>query len=168
MSLSDIPVKEFFNSAESSSPKSTTNQDNAHQTPTNNKTVTVSTVKDFAGKVQYTKINKLPDISCLHSQTHKERRKPNLTTSNALFATVAWTVEPAFQLFKLCLEVVWVDVTSHSNNKGFHLLTFMSRLSIGKQLYGYGSSYQISRDSAFDEFSKRPSPPLSQSGYMIV
>jgi hypothetical protein len=30
--------------------------------------------------------------------------------------------------------VVWVDVTSHSTNKGFHLLTFSSRLSIGKQI----------------------------------
>jgi hypothetical protein len=35
VSLSDIPMREFFNSVESSSPKSTTNQDNAHQTPTN-------------------------------------------------------------------------------------------------------------------------------------
>ncbi len=47
---------------------------------------------------------------------------------------VAWIVKPAFQLFKLCPEVVWVDVTSHSNNKGFHLLTFSSHLSIGKQI----------------------------------
>jgi hypothetical protein len=30
--------------------------------------------------------------------------------------------------------VVWVDVTSHSNNKGFHLLSFSSRLSIGEQI----------------------------------
>ncbi len=29
--------------------------------------------------------------------------------------------------------MVWVDVTSHSNNKGFHLLTFSSHLSICKQ-----------------------------------
>jgi hypothetical protein len=43
-------------------------------------------------------------------------------------------VKPAFQLFKLCPEVVWLDVTSHSNNKGFHLLTFSSSFSIGKQI----------------------------------
>jgi hypothetical protein len=30
--------------------------------------------------------------------------------------------------------VVWVDVTSHSNNKGFHFLTFSLCLSIDKQL----------------------------------
>ncbi len=56
VSLSDIPVKEFFNSAESRSPKSTINQDNSHQTPTTSLTVTVPTVKDFSGKVQYTEI----------------------------------------------------------------------------------------------------------------
>ncbi len=134
MSLSDIPVQEFFNSAESGSPKSTTNQDNAHQTPTTSLTVTVSTIKDFSGKVQYTEIKKLPNISCLHSQIHEERCKCNLTRSNALFIAVTWTVKPAFQLFKLCPEVVWVDVTSHSNNKRFHLVTFLSRLSIGKQI----------------------------------
>ncbi len=47
---------------------------------------------------------------------------------------MAWIVKPAFQLFKLCPEVVWLDVTSHSKNKGFHLLTFSSCLSIGKQI----------------------------------
>ncbi len=67
VSLSDVPMREFLKSAESNAPKFTTKQDNAHQTPTNNKTVTVSTVKDFSGKVQYTEINKLPDIPCLHS-----------------------------------------------------------------------------------------------------
>jgi hypothetical protein len=96
MSLSDIPVKEFFNSAESSSPKSTTNQDNAHQTPSTSLTVTVSTVKDFSGKVQYTEIKELPNISCLHSQIYKERRECNLTRFDALFIAVAWTVKPAF------------------------------------------------------------------------
>ncbi len=30
--------------------------------------------------------------------------------------------------------MVWVDVTSHSNNGGFHLLTFSSCLSFGKQI----------------------------------
>jgi hypothetical protein len=30
--------------------------------------------------------------------------------------------------------VVWVNVISHANNKGFHLLTFSSSLSIGKQI----------------------------------
>jgi hypothetical protein len=33
-----------------------------------------------------------------------------------------------------CPEVIWIDVTSHSNNKGFHLLTLSSKTSIGKQV----------------------------------
>ncbi len=57
-----------------------------------------------------------------------------MNKEDALFIAVAWIVKPAFRLFKLCPEVVWLDVTSHSNNKGFHLLTFSSRLSIGKQI----------------------------------
>ena len=43
-------------------------------------------------------------------------------------------MKPVFCLFKQCPEVVWVDVTSHSNNMGFHLPTFSSLLSIGKQV----------------------------------
>ncbi len=33
----------------------------------------------------------------------------------------------------LCPQVFWVDVTSHSNNKGFDLLTFSCHTSVGKQ-----------------------------------
>ena len=51
-----------------------------------------------------------------------------------LFISVAWTVLPVFRLFLLCPEVIWCDVTSHSNNKGFHLLTFSCRVSINKQV----------------------------------
>jgi hypothetical protein len=125
VSLSDVPVRLFFNSVKSSLPKSTTNQDNAHQTPTNNGTVTLSTVKDFLGKVQYTEINKLPDISCLHSQIHEERCERNLTMSMH------------FSLLSPGL------LNQHSNysssvqklfGSGFHLLTFSSCLSIEKQI----------------------------------
>ena len=64
----------------------------------------------------------------------EEREERSLHKEDALFIAVAWIVKPALKLFKLCPEVIWVDVTSHSNNKGFHLLTFSSRLSIGKQI----------------------------------
>ena len=36
--------------------------------------------------------------------------------------------------FLLCPEVIWCDVTSHSNNKGFDLLTFSCRTSVDKQV----------------------------------
>jgi hypothetical protein len=134
VSLSEVPAKEFFNSAENSSPKSLTNQDTVAKSLTNNNTATMSTVKDFFGKIEYREFDKKSDIACLANQIQDKRRKCNLTMAHALFIVVAWIVKPSFRFFKLCPEVVWVDVTSHSNNKRFHLLTFLSRLLTGKQI----------------------------------
>ena len=65
---------------------------------------------------------------CMSVSANSRRvRERLLIKADALF-------KPAFRLFQLCLEVIWVDVTSHSNNKGFHLLTFSSWLLIGKQI----------------------------------
>ena len=55
-------------------------------------------------------------------------------TTDILFISVAWIVIPVFRFFLLCPEVIWCDVTSHSNNKGFHLLTFSCRTSIDRQV----------------------------------
>ena len=38
------------------------------------------------------------------------------------------------RFFKLCPKVIFCDVTSHSNNKGFRLYNFSCRTSIGKQV----------------------------------
>ncbi len=62
-----------------------------------------------------------------------ERLDRNLSPTDILFIAVAWTNLPALRLFILCPEVIWVDVTSHSNYKGFNLLTFSCHASIGKQ-----------------------------------
>jgi hypothetical protein len=96
-------------------------------------TITISTTKAFTGHVHYEPINESSKITSFGTNNNK-RSERCLQKEEALFIAVAWIVKPAFQLFKLCPEVVWVDVTSHSNNKGFHLLTFSSRLSIGKQV----------------------------------
>ena len=96
--------------------------------------MTMSTTKLITGHVHYEPINESSAFSSLATQINEERSERNLQNEQALFIAVAWIVKPAFQLFKLCPEVVWVDVTSHSNNKGFHLLTFSSHLSIGKQI----------------------------------
>ncbi len=117
--LSDVPIKDYFDV------KSTDCYVN---------TMTMSTTKSFTGHVHYEPINESSEISFLSAQINKERSERNLQKEEALFIAVAWIVKPAFRLFKLCPEVVWVDVTFHSNNKGFHLLTFSSRLSIGKQI----------------------------------
>ncbi|KAL7525758.1 hypothetical protein ACHAXR_001148, partial [Thalassiosira sp. AJA248-18] len=54
----------------------------------------------------------------------KERVARKLKKKDELFIAIAWTLMPLFRFFLLCPEVVWCDVTSHSNNKGFSLLTF--------------------------------------------
>ena len=119
VSLADVPVADYFGK---------------ESLPASLETVTVSTSKPFTGEVQYSLIDDSSDISTLLNQISLERRDRQLMKDDSLFIGVAWIVKPAFRLFKLCPEVVWVDVTSHSNNKGFHLLTFSSRLSIGKQI----------------------------------
>ncbi len=89
ISLFDVPVKEFFDLTENSSPKSLTNQDNANKTLTTNDTVTVSTVKDFSGKIEYREMNEQSGIVCLANQIQDERRKRNLTKDNDLFIAIA-------------------------------------------------------------------------------
>ena len=64
----------------------------------------------------------------------QERIERKLDKNDELFIAVGWIVLPAFRYFKLCPEVIWCDVTSHSNNKGFHLLTFSCRTSVDKQV----------------------------------
>ena len=64
----------------------------------------------------------------------EERMCRGLNTKDILFISVAWIVLPAFRFFLLCPEVIWFDVTSHSNNKGYHLLTFSCRSLTGHQV----------------------------------
>ncbi len=94
----------------------------------------ISTHKVSPGDVRYTKIKNNSNLECLSKQISEEQEERNLHKNDALFIVVAWISKPAFRLFKLCPEVVWVDATSHSNNKGFHLLTFSCRTLIGKQV----------------------------------
>ena len=124
ISLSDVSAKDFFDT--NADPKSLTEDDND--------TVTISTYKVSPGDVRYTEIKNHSSLEGLSKQISEERVERKLLKNDALFIAVAWISKPAFRLFKLCPEVVWVDATSHSNNKGFHLLTFSSRTSIGKQV----------------------------------
>ncbi len=119
VSLSDVPIKDYFD---------------VKNTDCNVDAMTMSTTKSFTGHVHHEPINESSAILSLSAQINEERLERNLQKEEALFIVVAWIVKPAFRLFKLCPEVGWVNVTSHYNNKGFHLLTFSSRLSIGKQI----------------------------------
>lgn len=64
-----------------------------------------------------------------------ERSTRQLKKTDTVFIAVAWMFVPLFRFFCLCPEVIWVDVTSHSNNKGFHLFTVSCRVtSLKKQV----------------------------------
>ena len=68
VSLSDVPVKEFFDSQASPTLKCDTNHD----------TVAISTMKSFSGDVHYREINDNPDTECLLDQIAQERQERNL------------------------------------------------------------------------------------------
>ncbi len=57
-----------------------------------------------------------------------------MDTKQVLYISIGWTKIHAFWLFILCPEVVWWDVTSPSNNKGFCVLTFSCWTSVDKQV----------------------------------
>jgi hypothetical protein len=64
VSLSDVPVKEFFESKEITTLKCNTNHD----------TVTISTMKSFSGEIHYREINENPNTECLLDQIAEERQ----------------------------------------------------------------------------------------------
>ncbi len=119
VSLSDVPIKDYFD---------------VNNTDCNVDTMTLSTTKSFTGHVHYEPNNESSEINPPSAQINDKRSEWCLQKEEALFIAVAWIVKPAFQLFKSCPDVVWIDANSHSNNKRFHLLTFSSRLPICKQI----------------------------------
>ncbi len=122
--LSDVPKQEFFNDDNFSKTKNPLSQ---------NHSITLSTTKRSDGTIINSPVSMLTSIKDIESLAKKERVECNLSGNDILFISIAWTVLPALRLFMLCPEVFWVDVTSHSNNKGFDLLTFSCRTSVGKQ-----------------------------------
>lgn len=78
-------------------------------------------------------LREITDVNLIGRVT-EERKERQLSCTEGLFIAVAWVLKPALRFFMLCPEVFFLDVTLHSNNKGFHLLTFLSRSSIGKQV----------------------------------
>ena len=96
--------------------------------------MTISTNKEEGGHVTNYDSSTLPELKDLESLAKQERIERKLDKNDVLFIAVGWLVLPAFRYFKLCPEVIWCDVTSHLNNKGFHLLTFSCRTSVDEQV----------------------------------
>ena len=97
-------------------------------------TVTISTLKEDGGEVVNYDSSMVTGLKELEELAKKERVERKMDKNDVLFIAIGWIVLPAFRYFKLCPEVIWCDVTSHSNNKGFHLLTFSCRTSVDKQV----------------------------------
>ena len=96
--------------------------------------VTLSTTKVSNGTIVNTPVSDIPKLSHLADVARHARSTQKLKPNQYLFMAIAWTMLPSLRYFFLCPEVLWFDVTSHSNNKGFCLLTFSCRTSLNKQV----------------------------------
>ncbi|KAL7529904.1 hypothetical protein ACHAXR_003219, partial [Thalassiosira sp. AJA248-18] len=96
-------------------------------------TVTMSLSKDENNNITQEDIRTKKSLAEIDVLAKKERIARKLKKKDELFISIAWTVMPLFRFFLLCPEVIWCDVTSHSNNKGFSLFTFSCRTSLDRQ-----------------------------------
>mmetsp|Transcript_23810 Transcript_23810/g.54521 ORF Transcript_23810/g.54521 Transcript_23810/m.54521 type:complete len:1402 (-) Transcript_23810:247-4452(-) len=120
--LSDIPLSDLREPTKRAS------------TEVSNGTVTVSTSKDEDGNISTTEVTDIPNMAHTECTAKTERSQRGLESFQVLFMAIGWVFLPMLRFVKLCPEVIWCDITSHSNNKGFHLMTFSCRnTSINKQ-----------------------------------
>ena len=98
------------------------------------KTVTVSTTKSDNKTLLTTPVTDNPNLAGIDDKIEEACDDRKLDSNQHLFVSIAWIVIPVFRYFLLCPEVIWCDVTSHSNCRGFHLLTFSCRTSLDRQV----------------------------------
>ncbi len=127
--LSDVPKLDFSNDNFSGS----TNVSETHDPTIEEDSITLSTTKHPNGRIVNLPLSDISSMKGIEPLVKLERSERNLSHDDILFVSIAWTVLPALRLFMLCPEVFWVDVTSHSNSKGFDLVTFSCKTSVGKQ-----------------------------------
>ena len=96
--------------------------------------VVVSTTKQDDGEIVNTPVSDVLAMEPMEKAAKLSRRIQEIRDQQYQFIAIAWIVLPCFCYFLLCPEVVWFDVTSHSNNKGFMLLTFSCRASLDQQV----------------------------------
>ena len=63
-----------------------------------------------------------------------DRVSRGIEINEQVFHSIAWADERTLRYFLLCPEAITCDITSHTNNAGFHLLTFSCKTSIDKQV----------------------------------
>ena len=96
--------------------------------------VLLSTTKTEAGDIINSNLSTHPSAKGLVDRTRLSRRNRKIRAKQYQFVSIAWTILPVFRYFLLCPEVIWCDVTSHTNNKGYMLLTFTCRTSLSRQV----------------------------------
>ncbi len=114
--LSDISINEYLS----------TNEGSNFHNKKSNKSITISTSKNEFSVITNHLISENPNLNDLQEIATNERHDRKLDTKMVLFISIGWTTTLALQLFMLCLEVVWCDVTPHSNNIGFSSHIIMS------------------------------------------
>ena len=90
--------------------------------------VSLSVTKTSDGSLINTDISEDPEMKPIADMMEKSRQTLNVDPNQSILFSIAWIQLPSIRFFKLCPEVIWMDITSHSNNKGFHLLTFSCTL----------------------------------------
>ena len=128
--LSNIPITELKSGVTAS--RNDLQMPNTHNK--SNENVTVATSKDDNGNITSTEVLNIKELSYTDETAKDERVQRELKPDQILFMAIGFVFIPILQFVKLCPEVIWCDITSYSNNKGFHLLTFSCRnTAIGKQ-----------------------------------
>ena len=64
----------------------------------------------------------------------EDRKSRGIAINEQVFHSIAWSDERTLRYFQLCPQAITCDITSHTNNAGFHLLTFSCKTSIDKQV----------------------------------
>ena len=110
--------------------------DSLHDQASLSNTVTISTTKNEDGEVIINRPSPSEDgvLSQVETVAKRTRAERKIGAAQYLFFSIAWVHLPVFRYFKLCPEVIWCDVTSHSNKMGYKLLTFSCRASVNKQV----------------------------------
>eukprot|EP00984_Skeletonema_dohrnii_P007341 scaffold2656_cov152-Skeletonema_dohrnii-CCMP3373.AAC.1 len=75
-----------------------------------------------------------PSMKKVVEMVHEDRKERKIGSNQNLFLSVMWAEKENLRYFKMYRETVFVDVTSHSNNKKYHLLTFSCKSGANKQV----------------------------------
>ncbi|KAL3756458.1 hypothetical protein ACHAWU_009852, partial [Discostella pseudostelligera] len=126
--MSDVPLEMFEPLPPGDENRSPHDQASLHST------VTISTTKNEAGELIINRPSEDDVLSQVETVAKRTRVERKISASQYLFFSIAWIHLPVFRFFKLCPEVIWCDVTSHSNKTGYKLLTFSCRTSVNKQV----------------------------------